>query len=85
MKSNGWVKDEMAGNWTIDVTDVLSRPAAPFGFAKSRVVTDSKTGHAVEMFLAGIKTRPEQVHRNFKNPRDVHVVMEVYDKKGERR
>ena len=23
------------------------------------------------------------VHRNFKKPRDVHVVMEVYDKKGE--
>ena len=56
---------------------------APFGFGKSRVVTDSKTGHVVKTFIAGPAARPEQVHRNFKKARYVHVVMEVYDKKGE--
>ena len=33
--------------------------------------------------MSGPATKPEQVHRNFKKPRSVHVVLEVYEKKGE--
>ena len=83
MESNSWEKNEATNHWTIDVADTLSVPTAPFGFVKSRVVTDSTAGHVVETFLSGPTTRPEQVHRNFKNPRDVHVIMEVYEKKDE--
>ena len=82
MRSNGWENNEAANHLTIDVADTLSVSTAPFGFVKSRVVTDSRTGHVVETFLSGPTTRPEQVHRNFKNPRDVHVIIEVYEKKG---
>ena len=49
MKSNGWVEDELANSWSIDVTDALSVPTAPFGLAESRVVTDFKTGHVVDI------------------------------------
>ena len=58
-------------------------PTAPFLFVKSRVVTDSYTGHIVEMFLSGPTTKPEQVHRNHNKPRSVDVVLEVHEKKGE--
>ena len=50
---------------------------------KGRVVIDSRTGYVVETFLSGPTTRPEQVHRNSRNPRDVHVIIEVYEKKRE--
>ena len=33
--------------------------------------------------MAGPCTKPEQVHWNFKLPRDIHVVMEVYGQKDE--
>ena len=33
--------------------------------------------------MAGPTTKPEQVHRNFKKPRSVHVVLEVYEKRDE--
>ena len=65
------------------MADTLSVPTAPFRLVKSGVVSDSGTGHVVENFLSGPTTRAEQVHRNFKNPRDVHVVMEAYEKKAE--
>ena len=81
LESHGW-KNDMAGHWTIKVNDTLSIPTAPFGFVKSRVVTDSDTGHIVETFLSGPTTKPEQVHRNFRKSRNVHVVLEVYKKKG---
>ena len=44
---------------------------------------DSQTGHIVETLLPGPTTRSEQVHRSFKSARDVHMVMKVYEKKGE--
>ena len=81
MKTHGCEKDEAANHWTIRVADTLSVPTAPF--VKSRVVTDSKTGHVVETFLSGPTTKPEQVHRNFKSSWNVHVVLELYDKEGE--
>ena len=72
LKAHGWQhRDD--GYWTIRVSDTLSIPTAPFGFVKSRVVTDTDTGHIVETFMAGSSTKPEQVHRN----------LEVYEKKGE--
>ena len=37
----------------------------------------------LETLLPSPTTRPEQVHRSFKSARDVHVVMEVYEKSGE--
>jgi len=83
MMSHGWSKNESTGHWTIKVDDTFSISTVPFGFVKSRVVTDSDTGHIVETFLSGPTTTPEQVHRNFKKPRSVHVVLEVYEKKGE--
>ena len=67
----------------IKVDNTRFVPTAPFGFVKSRVVTGSDTGHIVETFLSGPTTKREQVHRNFKKPRSVHVVLEVYEKKGE--
>ena len=84
MAEIAWLgKDEAANHWTIDVTDALSVATAPFGFVKSRVVTDSKSGHTVETRLPSPTTTPEQVHRSFKSASDVHVVMEVYEKEGE--
>ena len=84
MKSHGWEKNELANHWTIDVADILSVPTALFGFVKSRVVTDSETGHVVETFFSSPATQPEQVHRNFKGSRNMHVVLEVYyERKGE--
>ena len=83
MTSHGWNKNESTNHWMTDVADVCSVPTALFGFVKRRVVTDSETGHIVETFLSGPTTKPEQVHRNFKKPRSVHVVLEVYEKKGE--
>ena len=71
----------MNGHWTINVSDTLSIPTVPFGFVKSRAVTDSDTGHIVETFLASPTTKPEQVHRNVKKYRNVHVVLEVYEKR----
>ena len=46
-------------------------------------MTDSETGHVIEMFLSGPTTKPEPLRRNFKRSRNVHVVLEVYEKKGE--
>ena len=46
-------------------------------------MTDSRKGHVVETLLSGPTTKPEQVHRNFKSSRNVHVVLEVYEKEGE--
>ena len=57
--------------------------ALPFGFVKSRVVTDSNTEHVVETLVPSLTTRPEQPHRNFKSARSVQVVMEVYGNSGE--
>ena len=83
MTSHNWNKNEATGHWMIKVDNTLSIPTAPFGFVKNRVVTDSDTGHIVETFLSSPTTKPEQVHRNFKKPRNVHVVLEEYEKKGE--
>ena len=58
MKSHGWEKYDAANHWTIDVADALSVPTAPF-YVRSRVVTDSKTGHIVETLLPGPTIRPE--------------------------
>ena len=82
MSSHGWTKNESTGHWMIKVYNTLSAPTAHFGFVKNRVVTDSDTGHIVETFLSSPTTKPEQMHRNFKKPRNVHVVLEVCDKKG---
>ena len=82
LKLHGW-QNGADGYWTFNVSDTLSIPTAPFGLVKSRVVTDSDTGHIVETFLSSPTTKPEQVHRNFKKSRNVHVVLEVYEKKGE--
>ena len=80
LRSHGWETDEAANHWTIEVADALSVPTAPFGFVKSRVVKDSKSGHIVDTLLPSPTTRLEQMHRIFKSARDVHVVMEVYEK-----
>ena len=40
LRSHGWERDDAANHWTIEVADALSVPTAPFGFVKSRVVTD---------------------------------------------
>ena len=82
MTSHGWNKNESTGHWMITADNTLFVPTAPFGFVKNRVATNSDTGHIVETFLSGPTTKPEQVHRNFKKPRNLHVVLEVYDKKG---
>ena len=83
MTSHGWSKNKSTNHWMIDVADTLSIPTAPFGFVKRRVVTDSETGHIVETFLSGPRTKSKQEHRNFKKPRSVNVVLKVYEKKGE--
>ena len=75
MKAHGWNKSELSDPWVIDVKDAFSISTARFGFDRSRVVTDSETGHIVEMFFSSPTTKPEQVHRNFKKRRSVHVVV----------
>ena len=82
MTSRGWSNNESTGYWMIKLDNALSIPTAPFGFVKSRVVTDSDMGHIVETFLSGPTTKPEQVHGAFKKPRSLHVVLEVCEKKG---
>ena len=83
MTSHGWNKNESTGHWVIKVDNTLSIPTAPFLFVRNRIVIDSDTGHIVETFLSSPTTKPEQVHRSLKKPRNVHVILEVYDKKGE--
>ena len=46
-------------------------------------MTNSNTWHIVETLFPGPTTKPEEVHKQFNNARVVHVVMEVYEKKGE--
>ena len=48
LRFHGWERDESANHWTVEVADALSVPTVPLGSVKSRVVTDSKSGHIVE-------------------------------------
>ena len=83
MEKHGWSRGEADGVWSIEVEDTLSIPTAPFGFVKSRVANDMKTGHVIETLLTGPTTKPGQVHRSLKKSRDVRVVLEVYQSKDE--
>ena len=83
MMNHGWTKNDDENVWNVAVRVTMAIPIAPHGHAKTRVVRDIQSGHTVETFLAGPGTKPEQVHRSFKGPRDIGVVMEVYGQKDE--
>ena len=56
--------------------DALSIPTTLFGFVKTRVLSDMRTGHTIETLLTGPATNPEYFHRSIRNPRDVRVVLD---------
>ena len=76
MEKGGWLECP-GGGWSQEFVQATQMPTVDGVRLKSRLVRDMDTGVLLETLLMGPATKPSQVKRNLKRPRNLRVVLEV--------